>query len=211
MNTILLDNAITKFNKTFLFCRKFLKKNKRCEGDIVSFIDFLISYLNSGATIQRCFEVAVQKKNFETEVQNSIINTLAYFHQGYSFRIAIETVYKQILKQKRNKYLALLFNGLAMLLIKGSQSSSLLQKIKEKIEDEIQFLQKLKVITAQMTIQANVILFSPLVLSLILLIISPDHIYIFFESFVGISILIFMVCLNILGWFSLRKILAINQ
>lgn len=187
------------------------KETRRLNHETLKFINFIISHLHAGCTLENTFTKCIQSKTQFDPIQTYIAKTLSYSLQCHAFKQALQMTYEEILKNKNYANLALLFNSFQILTVKGSKSIYLLQKVKKKIEDEMNFEHKILVITAQMRFQSNVILFSPLMLSIILLIISPEHIYIFFHSTLGIYSVFIMIFFNILGWIFLRKIVQLEN
>lgn len=206
---ISINNFHNGLKKTYIQFKNY-REEKKLNAEVPKLIDSLISYMNAGLHPYRALEISSQKQIFSKTLRFPLYKITTLCSRGSSFVDAIDIVNRDIILKSSHKYLVHLFIGLKISFLKGARSLPILEKIREKTLDEIQFQRKLNVITAQMRFQAHVILFSPFLLSMILFFISPEHIFIFFESFFGKCIFFLMIVLNLSGYFTIRNILKIE-
>lgn len=178
-------------------------------AEIPKLINFLIAYMNAGLHPVQALEYASQNLSFSEALRFPLFKVTTLCTRGCTFVDSIEIVLKDIMGKPTFKYLSLLLIGLKVSFLQGAGSVYILEKIANKANDEIKFQQKLRVITAQMRLQANVILFSPLCLTILMLFVSPEHIFVFFESIFGICLFVIMIIFNFCGYFTIQKIVKI--
>lgn len=203
LNTI--KQILSRISKEIYSKKEFSEIN----NSILKLIDFLIMNLNAGIHPQKSFELASKKPGFSKPVRFCLFKISSLCQKGYSFTESVRLIHEEISLISSHRNLSILLLGLNISFSKGVMGVQMLEKIKQKIEDEIQFKRKFSTITAQMRLQANVIIFSPIVIVFILSLIAPSHILVFFESRFGIFLFIIMIILNLTGYLSLRKIINI--
>ena len=186
------------------------KKHNILQHDLLRLIDLLHSYLHAGLTLQKTFEQAASKPQICLPLRLFLIKALGFCKQGLTFQESIQRISHNCQNKTEHRHFFLLLRSLQILVKNGGKTTHLLQTVKENIENEIKFKKKLKVLTAQMRMQANIILLSPIILTALLLLISPEHILIFFESTLGVLAFLVMIFLNLCGWFFLKKIITIS-
>jgi len=184
--------------------------SKDSHFNITYFIDFIIIHLNAGLTLQQCIELMVHKPKIPIHIKLLLSQVLSLCRRGYSLSYSLDLIQKRIQKLNSYRHFFIVFNAMKIVSIKGVRGTSLFAKIKKKVADENKFRRTLIVLTAQMRLQARVILFSPLLLCLILLILSPEHIFVFFESIFGGCLFIIMMVLNLGCYLALKNILNIK-
>lgn len=186
------------------------KTKKRLHLEIPRLVDFLISYLNAGLHPLHAIDLVARNINLSKYLRFYLFKFNLLCTRGYSFVDAADLVLKEIECIDLRRYLTMFFMGLKLSFLTGGGSIKILQKIRDKSNDEIQFQKKLRVLTAQMRFQSYVILLSPPCLACIMLIISPEHILIFFESFFGYCLFFLMCFLNLCAFFLIKRITKIS-
>ncbi len=91
----------------------------------------------------------------------------------------------------------------------GENIINIIEKVKQKTQERLELNRKLKMTTAQMRLQALVILLSPVCLCFIIFFISPDYILFFINNYIGLTLLLLMVIFYILACYFLHKFLRI--
>lgn len=195
--------------RNLLYYIWFRQTKQNAYTEFPKMIDFLIGYLNAGLHPLQALERVVQNVLFSRSVRFQIFKLISLCTRGYSFVDATDIVLKDIQCNNSRRHLALFFVGLKMSFFCGNGSVKTLQNIRNKVLEEIQFQKKFRILTAQMRLQANVILLSPLCLGFLLMLISPEHILIFFESPFGIIIFAIMCILNLAAVYFIKKTINI--
>lgn len=208
-NKTIFLNAWMKYLRRFICDMHTKRARKKICLEIPKLIEFLIAYLNAGSHPLHALERVTQNMTFSKYLRFYIFKLTALYSRGYSFNDAIDIVLKEIACIDSRRYLTLLFMGLKISFMRGVGSVKILQKIRDKALGEIQFQKKFCILTAQMRLQSNVILLSPLCLGGIFLVISPDHILIFFESMFGHCLFFLMCFLNLCAVYFIKKITKI--
>lgn len=189
---------------------KYWQTKKRLYLEIPRLVDFLISYLNAGLHPLHALDLVARNVTFSAYLRFHVFKFSLLCTRGYSFVDAADCVVKDIKCMDLRRYLTMFFMGLKLSFLKGGGGVKILQKIRDKANDEIKFQKKLRVLTAQMRLQSYVILLSPLCLACIMLVISPEHILVFFESFFGYSLFFLMCVLNLCAVFLIKRITKIS-
>ena len=127
---------------------------------------------------------------------------------GKSFNESLSIVSFEIRKNKTYKFLYYYLISLKISHISGSKSVHILKKVKEQILFLINFNKKMSSSTAQMRMQACVILLSPFIISFFVYLIDDKSILIFFNSPSGNFLLFIAIILYLSGAYLLKKIIT---
>lgn len=92
----------------------------------------------------------------------------------------------------------------------GSNLSEILDSISSTIKDRIRIKQEVRVLTSSGRISGLIIGLLPVVLLLILMIINPNYVSLFFNSKIGMIMIMISVILELIGFTFIRKIVDIR-
>ncbi len=143
------------------------------------------------------------------QIRESLKFICEHYYMGMSFSQCLRGVHKIFEGSQQKKFLSFLFTSMLVSFESGAGAMYILDRIKEKVSDQIELRRKLKVSTAQMRLQALVILLSPVFLVIIIGIISPNNLLFFIHTNVGRSLLIVMTSFYGLAIYFLRRIIKI--
>lgn len=185
-------------------------EEKKITKEIPTLIDFLKSYMIAGLLLPNALEEVLKNKKWCRPISDTLNYICSNYMQGKSFKESLTNGINLVKYKKSRQYLCLLFVSLRLGYSTGENLTQILEKVKNKTQDRINLERKLKVTTAQMRLQATVIILSPLFLSIIVYFISPEYILFFFRTSMGLSLFILMIFMNICGAYFLNRILRIK-
>jgi tight adherence protein B len=178
--------------------------------EIPKLIEYLKSYIKSGVQPSQAIKIISKKRKWSSPIQNSLSQMTNYYSQGMSFESSIHIVISSISKNKYNHFLLFFLSSLRIGYMSGGNMVSILEKVKNKIENSIFLDQKIHATTAQIRLQAIIISLAPLALASIIWFISPSYILFFFDNKVGNFLFAFMLLLNVVGFYLLKLISRLN-
>ncbi len=198
---ILINKKIVYFNQIFK-AYFFTKKNPM---EVYFIIESFKSYLTSGLQPSQALELLLNKK-ISTKNYCYLYKINQLYKSGKSFKEALEKTTNEIDNNYGNQHIIIFLTSILIGLKSSGNLIFILEKSQIKIKEKILVTQKIKAYTSQIRLQAIVISLSPLFLSLFIWIISPLKITYFFTDSFGNILLIFMIFLNIIGFYFLNLI-----
>ncbi|KAB8033214.1 type II secretion system F family protein [Fluviispira multicolorata] len=199
-----------KFYIHILSTLKLKQEEKRLISEIPTLIDFLSAYLKAGVQISEAMTLVAQKSLWSPTIKRILFIIISSYQQGMSFQESIKKAIDIRSSLLGKRHLNYVLNAIQLSHQNGSNLIRTLNQAKEKTKSSIFIEQKIKVLTAQMQLQATIISCVPIILFLIIYYISPSHITFFFHNKIGNILFILSLILNIIGIFFLKRITKIE-
>lgn len=165
-------------------------------------------------TMKACFQVGYSLSQTVAEVVSSSTGAIhelfvridAAFTTGEDIESALS-----ILKEEASEP-ELVFLGAALEIQHhtGSSMGQILETVSQAVSDELQLKRTLRTQTAQAKLSAQVVTLMPFVLIGLFSLVSPDFLAPFFESILGIALLIVAISMQVIGILLVRKMLKIE-
>lgn len=201
-----LEKVQIPFYTTWKKSRSLKKEEEKIGKEVITLIDFLKSYLNSGLVPIQCVHFAIKQRQWGSVVHAVLESILNHHLQGKSLEVCLTHAILMTQGKATRRHLNLLLLSLRLGCASGSHLDDILEKVKKRTEEKLLLDQKIKTMTAQIRMQAMVISFAPLFLAVIIFFVSPDYVSFFFFDTSGRFLLVIMLLLNLLGLFFLKKL-----
>lgn len=205
LNTEMRDAFLKIKKRAFLH-----REEKKITNEIPNLIDFLKSYLYAGLLPIQAISHALRQKKWCHTIRSTLGVVLNSNMQGKSLNACLTQGILKTQGKESRKYLHLLLSSLRLGCDTGANLIQILEKVQSKTEEKIQLERKIKVATAQIRLQALIIILAPFFLAFILYFLSPAYILFFIETQFGNFLLLIMIILNIIGAITLKSILKLE-
>lgn len=127
-----------------------------------------------------------------------------------SYGITQEEALKRMYQRTQNEDVRMLASAIAISGKTGGNMSMILQTISKTVKDRITIRQKVKTLSTQGRVSAGIVGFLPIGIIGMLMISNPDYLQPMFTDRRGILMLIVAVCMEIVGFFLMKKITDIE-
>ena len=197
------------YNSSYFIFRKLsfsFKKEKSTE--IFDLATFLLGKINSGFSIYQALNEYKKINHYERIKLTFLIDKIIITNSiGYPLSTAIEKTIKNV---KKDSDIHRFFRQLGRSYDTGSDPKTILRNTIETIKKRTALENKILTLTAQIRFQALLIGFSPLFVGILIYLISPDHISLFFSDPIGQKMLVVIIIMNVLGGISIHRLMKIN-
>lgn len=193
-----------------IFYFRMRREEKKMRKEILRFLSSVKSYLQVGLLVPRSLEMTSRQRRWCVPIEHVLMRVLQGCQHGKSLEESLNSGLQLTIKKTSYQYLHMFLSVLRLAHKTGGNTIAMLDRVQVKISDHLYLRQKFKTLTAQMRLQAGVILASPWVLALIIYVLSPSYILFFVTHFLGIVLLILMLVLNAFAFLSLFYILRIR-
>ncbi len=185
-------------------------EEKRVIHEIPILVDIVKSFLHSGMTFPEALIDAAKRRAWSPQISHSLKFICEHYNLGHGLSDCLYKVQRVFMESPQRKFLSFLFISMAVSYQSGAGAVFILERVKEKVNDQINLRRKLKLSTAQMRMQALVILVAPLLIAVIIAFITPNNLTFFIETVVGNFLLFFMILFYLLAVYFLKKLIKIN-
>lgn len=183
------------------------KKAKRSALFSEQFGDALLTISNSiksGFSFQQAMASAAE------ELPDPIGPEFKRTLREISYGITQEEALKRMYQRTQNEDIRMLASAIAISGKTGGNLSTVLQTISNTVRSRITIRQKVKTLSAQGKVSAGIVGFLPIAIIGMIMITNPDYLQPMFTDKRGIIMLIVAVCMEIVGFFLMKKITDIE-
>jgi tight adherence protein B len=170
-------------------------------GDALGIIS---NCLRAGFTFQQAME-SISNEMAEP-ISKEFAKTLREMHLGVPMEAAMEN----IVRRMRNDDLGMLLSAVIIQRQVGGNLADIIDGISETIRDRLKIKGEVKVMSASGRISGLVIGLLPVFLTAVLMMINPNYILTFFESEIGVIMLVIACFMELIGFMIVNKIVDIK-
>ena len=160
--------------------------------------------LKGGFSLQQAME------SITTDMVPPISSEFGIAVREMKYGLSMEEALNHMSERIRNQDFDLFASAVLTSAQVGSNLSEILDSISATIKDRIRIKQEVRVLTSSGRISGLIIGLLPVFLILILMIINPNYVSLFFNSEIGMAMLIVSVVLEAIGFTFIRKIADIR-
>ncbi|UDQ98928.1 type II secretion system F family protein [Lentisphaerota bacterium WC36G] len=191
---------IPKFILKKLRIRRLIKFNLQLEDALSS----MSSSLKAGFSINQALE-EIAKTNI-----NPISVEFRLLMQEIRLGVSLDEALHKMCNRTKNNDFELVATAIITARQTGGELTAIFDRLADMIRERNRIGNKLRAMTAMGKMQANIIGLMPFVLLAIIGQIAPGMVTFFFQTLIGIMLLIVCVILVITGFFFIKKILTID-
>ncbi len=160
--------------------------------------------IKSGYSFQQAMESVAK------DMQPPISHEFSTVLREMRFGVAMEEALGHMVERTGSPDMGLLVSAVVTSSQVGANLSDILDNISATIKDRIKIRDEVRVLTAQGRMSGLIIGLLPVVIALMLMLINPDFIMAFFESTLGKILLAVGVCLEIIGFVVVKRVVDIK-
>lgn len=160
--------------------------------------------IKSGFTFQQAME------SIANDMMPPISTEFSHAIREMRFGVSKNDALHHMVDRVQNNDLGLLVSAVMTSDQAGGNLSEILDTISETIKDRIRIKQEIRILTAQGRISGIVIGLLPVIIILMLMILNPEYFMSFFESSIGKIMLGVSVCMELIGFIIINKIVDIE-
>ena len=180
--------------------QRLAKFNEQLEDALLS----MSSALKAGFSITQALE------NVAAENRHPISFEFTLLLQELRLGVQFDTALRKMADRLESQDFELVAVAIITARQTGGELTSVLEELAGVIRERIRIMQRVRALTSQGRMQAWLIASVPFVLMFAMTRLAPDLMDAFFGSFIGIAILLAVVCMVVCGFFWIRKITTID-
>ena len=180
--------------------QRLAKFNEQLEDALLS----MSSALKAGFSITQALE------NVASENRHPISFEFTLLLQELRLGVQFDTALRKMSDRLESQDFELVAVAIITARQTGGELTSVLEELAGVIRERIRIMQRVRALTSQGRMQAWLIASVPFVLMFAMSRLAPDLMDSFFGSFIGIVILLAVVCMVVCGFFWIRKITTID-
>lgn len=188
----------------FYIRRSKAKHIEKFESQLSDALDIVSNCLRSGLTFHQALESIANEMT--DPISREFKRVLREVQYGSTIDVALNGMTERI----RSSDLTLMVSAVLIQRQVGGNLSELLNNISFTIKERIKLKQEIKVLTSTGRMSGMVIAVLPLVIMVLLMVINPGYISVFFETSMGRFMLLAAAGMEVLGFFIVNKIVTIK-
>lgn len=184
--------------------RKQAKRVELFEQQLVDAIGIMSSCLKAGLTFQQALV------SISTEMPEPISSEFGRVVKELKLGSTIENSLTKLSEKINSQNFMMIVSAILIQRQTGGNLSEILTNISGTIKERFKIKNEIKVLTATGRTSGMVVGLMPIFIILIFLLFNPSYVTIFFESNLGITMLVVAVAMEIIGYLVIRKIVNIK-
>ena len=200
----LIALLIGVFIPPFYVHKKQVKRVELFEQQLVDAISIMSSCLKAGLTFQQALV------SISTEMPEPISGEFGRVVKELKLGSSIETSLTKLSEKINSQNFMMIVSAILIQRQTGSNLSVILTNISGTIKERFKIKNEIKVLTATGRTSGMVVGLMPIFIILIFLLFNPSYVTIFFESNLGIMMLVVAVAMEAIGYLVIRKIVDIK-
>ena len=184
-----------------------LLKQRRLERFNLQLVDSLVNMSNAlkaGFSVQQAIELVVR------EGQNPISQEFGMYLHQMRVGMPMEEALASLQKRVGSDDLALMVSAFETARQTGGNLTEVFEKIAHTIRERLRIELRIRTLTAQGRLQGVIVGAMPLLLGLAMFFLDPAMMLAFLHSGVGLTMLVVVIILEVLGALMIRKIIKID-
>ncbi|WP_303867474.1 type II secretion system F family protein [Acetobacterium wieringae] len=174
------------------------------EQQLIDAISIMSSCLKAGLTFQQALV------SISTEMPNPISEEFGRVVKELKLGSSIETSLTRLSDKIGSQNFMMIVSAILIQRQTGGNLSEILTNISGTIKERFKIKNEIKVLTATARTSGLVVGLMPLVIILVFLLFNPDYITIFFESNLGIAMVVIAIIMEVIGYLIIRRIVNIK-
>ncbi len=188
----------------FLVKRARKKRQTEFNKQLGESLVIMSNCIKSGFTFQQAMESIAN--DMQPPISAEFSKTLREMRYGVNKNDALHHMVDRV----QNNDLGLLVSAVMTSEQVGGNLSEILDTISDTIKDRIRIKQEVRVLTAQGRMSGIVIGLLPVFIILLLMIMNPEYFMSFFDTFIGKIMLCVSICMELIGFIIINKIVDIQ-
>lgn len=180
------------------------KRTALFESQLGDALIVMCNCIRSGLTFQQALETSADQ--MDPPISQEFARVVREIKYGNSLEKALNNMVKRV----GSEDLMLAVSAVNIQRQTGGNLSEILENISVTIKDRQKIKDDIRVLTATGRISGLVIGLLPIVIGLILLLMNPDYILLFFKSTLGIAMLIVAAVMETIGFLVVKKITTVK-
>ncbi len=180
------------------------KHIEKFESQLSDALDIMSNCLKSELTFHQALE------SIANEMGDPISREFKRVLREVQYGSTIDAALNGMTERIRSSDLTLMVSAVLIQRQVGGNLSELLTNISKTIKERIKLKQEIKVLTSTGRMSGTVIAVLPILIMLILMVINPGYVTVFFETGTGKIMLVVAAFMEILGFFIVNKIVSIK-
>jgi tight adherence protein B len=184
--------------------KKRAKRVELFEQQLIDAISIMSSCLKAGLTFQQALV------SISTEMPNPISEEFGRVVKELKLGSSIETALTRLSDKIGSQNFMMIVSAILIQRQTGGNLSEILTNISGTIKERFKIKNEIKVLTATARTSGLVVGLMPVAIILVFMLFNPDYVTIFFESNLGIAMVIVAMVLELIGYLLIRKIVNIK-
>lgn len=174
------------------------------DQQLIDAISIMSSCLKAGLTFQQALV------SISTEMPNPISEEFGRVVKELKLGSSIETSLTRLSDKIGSQNFMMIVSAILIQRQTGGNLSEILTNISGTIKERFKIKNEIKVLTATARTSGLVVGLMPLVIILVFLLFNPDYVTIFFESNLGIAMVVIAIVMEVIGYLIIRRIVNIK-
>jgi tight adherence protein B len=184
--------------------KKRAKRVELFEQQLIDAISIMSSCLKAGLTFQQALV------SISAEMPNPISEEFGRVVKELKLGSSIETSLTRLSEKIGSQNFMMIVSAILIQRQTGGNLSEILTNISGTIKERFKIKNEIKVLTATARTSGLVVGLMPVAIILVFLLFNPDYVTIFFESNLGIAMVVIAIVMEIIGYLVIRKIVNIK-
>lgn len=184
----------------FYVHHKRTKRVEHFEEQLVDALGIICSSLKAGLTFQQALV------SISNEMPDPISEEFSQVARELKLGITVENSLTRLSEKLKSKNFMMMVSAILIQRQTGGNLSEILTNIAGTIKERFKIKSEIKVLTTTARTSGIIVGMMPVIVILILMLINPSYVTIFFKSNLGITMLVAGVVMEIIGFLSIRKI-----
>lgn len=184
--------------------KKRMKRVELFEQQLIDAISIMSSCLKAGLTFQQALV------SISTEMPNPISEEFGRVVKELKLGSCIETSLTRLSEKIGSQNFMMIVSAILIQRQTGGNLSEILTNISGTIKERFKIKNEIKVLTATARTSGLVVGLMPVVIILVFMLFNPNYVTIFFETNLGIAMIVLAVIMEVIGYLVIRKIVNIK-
>ncbi|PKM74706.1 MAG: type II secretion protein F [Firmicutes bacterium HGW-Firmicutes-17] len=184
--------------------KKRAKRVELFERQLIDAISIMSSCLKAGLTFQQALV------SISTEMPNPISEEFGRVVKELKLGSSIETSLTRLSDKIGSQNFMMIVSAILIQRQTGGNLSEILINISGTIKERFKIKNEIKVLTATARTSGLVVGLMPVAIILVFMLFNPDYVTIFFESNLGIVMIVIAMVMEVIGYLLIRKIVNIK-
>lgn len=184
--------------------KKRAKRVELFEQQLIDAISIMSSCLKAGLTFQQALV------SISTEMPDPISEEFGRVVKELKLGSSIETTLTRLSDKIGSQNFMMIVSAILIQRQTGGNLSEILTSISGTIKERFKIKNEIKVLTATARTSGLVVGLMPVAIIVVFMLFNPDYVTIFFESNLGIAMIVIAMIMEIIGYLLIRKIVNIK-
>jgi len=186
---------------------KLIKKQRlnKLDNQLVDALAVMCGALRAGFSFQKALETIAE------EMPDPIAREFGRLSREINLGMPMELSFSRLTERTRNRDLEMVLYAVLIQRQVGGNLVEVLDNVAETVRQRLKIKGDIKVLTASGTISGYVIGLLPVVLLLVLMVINPGYMEMFFVTSLGRQMLLAALVLELIGFLAVKRIVAIKM